>query len=183
MPTSVTEPIYDSDTDEIRWIDVPQPRERPTALEIETAAAAAAAGLAAGAAARDAAEQQGAGVDAQDGEFDPPEQLSDYESDSDGSSGAGEPPDGSDASDADSGGEQQPAGRVFAPAARPLEILTCFDDWPYYPLVDLSADKRSAVWIINWRLRSLRQRRWRVAFLTVQLTSFAGDAQPTLLGR
>jgi len=68
---------------------------------------------------------------------------SDYESDSNGSSGAGEPPDGSDASDADGGGEQQPAGRAFARAAGPLEILTCFDDWAYYPLVDLSADKRS----------------------------------------
>ncbi len=72
LPTSVTQPIYDSDTNGIRFVDVPQPRERPTALEIETAAAAAAAGLAAGAdaAARDAAEQ-GAGADAQDGEFHP----------------------------------------------------------------------------------------------------------------
>ena len=93
LPTSVTQPIYDSDTNGIRFVDVPQPRERPTALEIETAAAAAAAGLAAGAdaAARDAAEQ-GAGADAQDGEFHPPEQLSDFESDSDSSSGAGEHP-------------------------------------------------------------------------------------------
>ncbi len=48
-------------------------------------------------------------------------------------------------------------------------------------MIELSDDKLAATFIINWRRPGMRI--WRVAFLFIQLTQFAGEPHPELLGR
>lgn len=87
----------------------------------------------------------------------------------------------SDSSAAADAAEMQEPGRAFAAVAAELEDLTCWNDHRNFPMIELSDDKLAATFIINWRRPGMRI--WRVAFLFIQLTQFAGEPRPELLGR